>query len=175
MNYKNALALFALAFFLSGCISSPKVEPMIANDKQLLFTYDFKVTSTDKNLLWKRARDYFASSYGDFRSVFTVMDEEDGTLIGKAITHWNLYTSAGSYSQTFQCSLNYHIRFIAKDNKARLQLEIIDGAPITSSCGGWKLPTEKGYKEVVDSFNLNAKSVEKALNGKGAFNDFKKL
>jgi len=174
MNYKILLPLFSL-LFLSGCSSYniPKVpipEP-ISSDTQMVFTYNFDVPSTKKSLLWKRARDYFAGSYGDFRSVFSVMDKEDGTLIGNAVTNWYLFSGTPYVAK---CSTKYHVRFVANNNKARLQLEIINGAPATSGCG-WDLPTEKGYKKIVGSFALNAKAVEKALNGEGASNTFKIL
>jgi hypothetical protein len=118
------------------------------DDAKTEFTFDYQVPSKSKGELWKSARDYFASAYGDSRSVFRVMDPEDGTIIGKGTASWMLMTN--------NCLTDYHIRFAAKDNKARLQFEIIRGVPPLSQCTGWPWPTESGYQEIVNSFSLTS-------------------
>lgn len=118
------------------------------------------------NKLWRNARDYFAGVYGDSRSVFRVMDENDGTLIGRGLAPWKI--PGGS-----ECSTEYHIRFAAKDNKARVQFELIEGVPPTSPCSGWPLPSQDGYDSIKRSFAMTAKEVEGALKGGGGKNKFK--
>ena len=132
------------------------------------FTYDFKMPNIGKNELYVRARDYIATVYGDSRSVIRVQDQENGTIIGKGVVDWRF--KAGSL---IQCSSNYNIRFMAKDYKARLQLELIKGAAAFSRCKGWKLPTVTGYNKIKVSFDSIAQGVEKAIKGEGSIQKFK--
>lgn len=157
-----------LCVLISGCVTYAQTEALPSGAKTE-FTYDYDVPVTDKVELWKRARDYFAGVYGDSRSVFRVMDQDDGTIIGKGSASWLI----GNPPYTVACSTDYHIRFAAKDNKARLQLSIINGVPVASSCTGWPLPTKVGYQEIVASFSSLSNALESALNGGGASNDFK--
>lgn len=157
-----------LCVLISGCVTNVPTE-VLPPDAKTEFTYDYDVPATDKAELWKRARDYFAGVYGDSRSVFRVMDQDDGTIIGKGSAPWQI----GNPPYTVPCSTDYHIRFAAKDNKARLQLSIINGVPATSRCTGWPLPTKVGYQEIVTSFSSLSEALKSALNGNGASNDFK--
>jgi hypothetical protein len=68
------------------------------------FTFDYQVHQSKANL--ESARDYFASACGDSRSVFRVMDPEDGTIIGKGTASWMLMTN--------NCLTDYHIRLLRK-------------------------------------------------------------
>lgn len=151
----------AASFVLAGCAGMSPAR----NDAQSEFTFDYQIQDKSKDELWKSARDYFAGAYGDSRSVFRVMDQDDGTIIGKGSASWMLLTN--------QCLTDYHIRFAAKDDKARLQFEIIRGAPALSQCQGWAWPTESGYKQIVNSFNAVSAGIESALNGNGDASSFK--
>lgn len=132
------------------------------------FTYDFSVKGKLQPELWRNARDFFAETYGDSRAVFRVMDEKDGTIIGRGTASWILVNSA-------LCYTDYYVRFAAKDEKARLQFEIIEGVPALSTCVGWPLPSVSGYDSMVLSFQNASKGLESALKGNsstGKLKDF---
>jgi hypothetical protein len=93
----------------------------VSKDAQREFTYDYKIEGQSKDELWQRAKFFFVDSYGDSRAVFRDLDKEEGVIIGRGSTTWSLLGE--------RCSSDYHVRFAAKDYKARLQLEIIDGVP----------------------------------------------
>ncbi len=159
---KALLSVALILIIVTGCVS---VQPL-KSDVQKLFTYDYQILGQSQNELWKRARDYMATQFGDSRSVIRVMDEKDGTILGKGMITWPLVGTA-------RCPSEYHFRFAAKEAKARLQLEIINGVPAYSDCVGWPLPSESGYTHVVSSFNAIAKDLENSLNGKGATTNLK--
>ncbi|ONF99865.1 hypothetical protein BWQ95_23825 [Aeromonas hydrophila] len=55
-------------------------------------TYDYNIPNTNKDVLFKRARNHFATVYGDSRSVIRVQDEAEGLIIGKGAIDWKLGT-----------------------------------------------------------------------------------
>jgi len=144
------------AGLLVGCAGMMPAD----RNMQKEFTYDFQLPGKTQGDLWRIARDHFAESYGDSRSVFRVVDEKDGTFIGRGLAPWPL---AGNV-----CTTEYHIRFAAKDGKARLQYELIDGVPALSPCTGWPWPSKDGYRQITDAFANNAKTLELVLQGKSA-------
>tara|TARA_B110000879_G_scaffold66666_1_gene93390 strand:- start:468 stop:974 length:507 start_codon:yes stop_codon:yes gene_type:complete len=162
------IAIFVISILVSACATQMPIEPLPA-DAKTEFTYDYSIPDTEKATLWKRARDHFAGAYGDSRSVFRVMDESEGTIIGKGVSFW----AFGNPPYTVPCLTEYHIRFAAKDNKARLQISLINEVPASSRCTGWPLPTKIAYQEIVSSFVDHSNSLETALNGGGDVNDFK--
>lgn len=133
-------------------------------DAKRVFTYDYQVSSADKDTLWTRARDYFANTYGDSRSVLRVQDKAESSLIGKAAATW--------YVATNRCSTEYNLKFLSKDGKARLQLELLEGVPSYSPCSGWPWPSQSGYESIVDGFNGLSLELEEALKAKSTFSDF---
>ena len=149
------ITLLLASFILYGCAGG-----MVSQNVQREFTYDYAINGKTKIELWKNARNYFAESYGDSRAVFRIMDEQDGTIIGKGLIGWKLIA-------TERCHTEYHVRFAAKDNKARLQFELIEGAPPLSKCFGWPRPSENGYEEIVMQFNATSKELKNALMGAG--------
>jgi hypothetical protein len=146
---------------ISGCGGLASAR----SDAKSEFTFDYQISGGTKNDLWKAARDYFAGAYGDSRSVFRVMDQEDGTIIGKGTASWSLLAS--------QCLTDYHIRFAAKDGKARLQFEIIRGVPALSQCAGWPWPSQSGYDKIVSNFTATSLGLESSLNGNSASDNLK--
>jgi len=140
---------------LAGCAGLAPAEDNAKSE----FTFDYQVPERSKDELWKTARDYFAGAYGDSRSVIRVMDQDDGTIIGKGTASWMLMTN--------QCLTDYHIRFAAKDGKARLQFEMIRGVPAFSQCKGWPWPTQAGYDAIVAEFQMTSLGLENALKGHG--------
>ncbi len=157
MHKLNFLFIVA-TIILSGCTPSMHSShyEMISESTERVFTYDYAFPGKDKNSLWTKARDYFAETYGDSRAVFRVQDQDDGTLIGKGIHTW-------VYAQTISCSSEYHVRFAAKNDKARLQFELIHGAPVLSKCSGYPLPTKLAYQDLTRVFELTSSGLEKAL------------
>lgn len=146
-----------MLFFLSGCAGLATADRDLPRE----FTYDYQISNSSQVEIWKTARDFFAHSYGDSRSVFRVMDETDGTILGRATASWVVIDNN-------TCFTDYHIRFAAKNNKARLQLEIIEGVPAHSPCIGRPWPTVNGYDEITKGFNTLSKSLESALSGNSA-------
>lgn len=160
---KKILISFSLAI-LSGCATNPNSPdyPISQSDiKEQTFTYhDLK---GNQSALWKKARSYIATAYGDSKAVLRVEDEADGTLIGKGIIKWKMITS----SLSPYCYSEYNIRFVAKDNKARLQLELISGVPTVSECVGWPLPSKYGYEQILTEFSSMSSQLETNLRGAG--------
>ena len=167
-NFFFKILLVISALIVTGCAVSSKTnkskEPM-----QSTFTYNYEVKEKIKPDLWRSARDYFASAYGDSRSVFRVMDKKDGTIIGQGTLAWSRQVLLAHYN----CSINYHIRFIAKDNKARLQFELIDNPSSESSCDGYSLPIAKGHEKIKKEFSSIDNQLKLALQNKDAMSDFK--
>ncbi|MEA9438560.1 DUF4468 domain-containing protein [Aeromonas caviae] len=169
---KNDLmgACFILCFgaFIGGCATGPELTQISSSDIKPV-TFDYNIPNASKNVLFTRARDHFATVYGDSRSVIRVQDENDGVIIGKGAIEWKVPVGLVSLS----CHSEYNIRFMAKDAKARLQMELIVGAPTYSQCTGWDRPTITAYKEVLTSFDNTSKNLDAALNGLGDGNSFK--
>jgi len=160
MKKHLVLALAGVVFVFWGCAGMGPASKNVQRE----FTYDYVINGKSKSELWKNARNYFAEAYGDSRAVFRIMDEQDGTIIGKGTVSWKLFDS---------CYTDYHVRFAAKDNKARLQFELIEGVPPLSPCTGWAWPTQSGYDEIVAKFNATSKELENALMGKGSSSKLK--
>jgi len=152
---RKLIVMMAALALIVGCA---ELQPA-RRDAQQEFTYDYSVPGAGKDALWTRARDYFAGAYGDSKEVMRVMDQSDGVILGKGLAAWGGFGT--------ECHTAYHIRFAAKDQKARLQLELIYGAPPLSKCTGWHWPTEHGYGQIVAQFNNLATALGSALSGHG--------
>lgn len=166
---KLLVKIVFISSFLSGCISiSPEKLP-ITNEKRD-FIYDFEIQGQSKIELFKSARNYLATSYGDSKDVSRIEDETEGTIIGKAVTQWKRTT--GDWMIPYMpCYSRYNIFFVAKQEKARLQLSLVEGA-VMPSCG-WNLPPKQDYPQIVAQFNIIAQELESALNGNSEINKLK--
>ncbi|EOX1508754.1 DUF4468 domain-containing protein [Vibrio cholerae] len=121
-------------------------------------TYTFLDLKGDKGELRKKARNHIATVYGDSKEVMRVEDESEGSLIGKGLVQWKIIDSAISP----YCYSSYDIRFLAKDGRARLQLELLPGVPAGSECVAWTLPSKYGCDQVLTKFGLMAKNSKPA-------------
>ena len=158
------VSVVTTALILTGCASGfSEIVPADKTSKRI-FTYDYVVEGASKDVLWTRARDYFAKSFGDSRSVLRVQDKESSTLIGKGAESWNLLSNI--------CASEYDLQFMSKEGRARLQLEIIEGVPSYSSCKGWPWPSQSGYETIVSSFGALSSGLETALRSNSSFSDF---
>lgn len=166
-----------LALLVPVLIGGCAIEPMKPEDKMITkdvvapITYDYVVEGSSKADLFQRARDYFATSFGDSRSVIRVQDETEGLILGKAGAGWDI----SSPYIVLTCHSEYDVRFMAKEGKARLQLELQAGAPSYSKCSGWQYPSVSGYEKIKGDFKAFSESLGQALEGKGksqAFRDF---
>ncbi|RUO58520.1 hypothetical protein CWE25_02435 [Idiomarina fontislapidosi] len=128
------------------------------------FTYDYKDLNATKDEIFSRARNFLATNYGDTNEVLRVVDAKEGIIIGRGSSPW--------YIMTNSCSTEHNVKFAAKDNKARLQFELIQGAPAYSGCQGWAMPTEQGYQTIKSDFNAFSERLEQALKGEGKNSDF---
>lgn len=138
--------------------------------EQREFTYEYAAPAKSKKELFKDARNYFAMSYGNSKEVSRLEDEEQGTIIGKAIARWNLSTDSPLIPY-IPCASNYNIIFIAKDGKARLQLTLVEGAPM-SSCA-WTSPPKRDYSQIVEQFKSISEGVGSAINNQSAVDRLK--
>ena len=166
---KKLITIMPMLFiiFLTGCVAIP---PIVKEDSITPSTYNYTELNADKNTIFIRARDHFATIYGDSRSVIRVQEQKEGIILGKGAIDWILDISGIG---NLQCTAEYNVRFLAKDNKARLQLELINGAPSYSKCSGWPLPTETAYKKIQTEFDAISIQLEKALKGLGSVESFK--
>lgn len=154
---------FLLGFFtivlLSGCVNQAAFTPLSNEERD--FIYDYQTTGKTKKETYNSARYFFATIYGDSKEITRIEDEEQGLIIAKALTRWHMDTGM----IIVPCVSAYSIHFIAKDDKARLKLSIIDSGARTPECG-WTLPSKQGYPDVVANLNLVAKELGKSITGK---------
>lgn len=155
-----------------GCATNPNSPDYpISQSNVQAETFTYINLDSDKAELWKRARNYIATAYGDSKAVLRVEDESSGTLMGKGLIRWKMLTS----SLSPYCYSEYDIRFVAKDSKARLQLELLPGVPAISECSAWSLPSKYGYEQILSSFATMSEQLEASLRGEGkldAMSDF---
>lgn len=154
----------AAALTLSGCISAtlpPERMPITTEKRE--FLYDYAIPSASKDLLYSRASDYLAVSYNNSKSISRVEDRERGTIIAKAVTPWK-FTTDTPLIPYVECYQNYDIVAITKDGRARLQLTIVDGPRVASTCA-WTLPPRRDYPQIVSQFDDIAKGFGEALKG----------
>ncbi|WP_102505659.1 DUF4468 domain-containing protein [Salinivibrio kushneri] len=162
---KNVIFIIAvMLLFLQGCTSPNSPNYPISPSDIEPQTYTYLELNGDKSEVWKKARNHIATVYGDSKDVMRVGDESEGSLLGKGLIQWKMMDSAISP----YCYSKYDIRFLAKDGKARLQLELLPGAPAGSECVGWTLPSKHGYNQVLEKFESMAKRFEKSLRGEGS-------
>lgn len=169
------LSITVLTLSLLTACATPQMGPgatMITDDVPQPQTYDYTVAAASKDILFQRARDYFATSFGDSRSVIRVQDEGEGLILGKGAVQWSVQPASSPYP-VLSCYSEYDVRFLAKNGKARLQVELIRGAPSYSVCSGWQLPTVTGYQKILEGFNTFSKSLGTALEGKGSSEEFR--
>lgn len=160
MNMKIFLLLIVV--FLVGCVSTPPEQLPITTEKRE-FLYDYTVANATKDQLYTKANDFLAISFNNSKLISRIEDKDRGTIIAKAVASWTLSIDSFVVNGV-PCYSNYDIYFIAKDGKARLQLELIEGAPNPSICG-WKLPPKRDYPQIVTLFNTISKELEKSLHG----------
>ncbi len=158
------MKMLALLIVLSFS-GAAKAEP------QREFTYDYTVPGKTKADLYKAAQSFLALTYGDNRAVIHSEDANEGTIIGKAIVPWNLSTG-GFFVTAVACSSNYRIVFIAKEQKARLHLALVEGAP-SRNCPGWIYPPEKDYAQLTQQFAAISQGLDTALRGESTLDRLK--
>ncbi len=127
------------------------------SDPQRVFTYDFAVKDKSRADLWQKALIFFTEGYVDNSVDLSVTDADEGIIIGHGTAPWRF----GVYDPS--CLLDYHLRFVARDGKARLQFELIEGVPVESPCTTWPWPNADGYDQVLSYLNRAAKKLGAAL------------
>ena len=159
-----------LVLMLSGCTTlSPEQKPITTEQREFIFEY--AVPAKSKTELFKAARNHFALSYGNSKEVSRLEDEEQGTIIGKAVAPWSLSLDS-IIIPAMPCASNYNLIFIAKDGKARLQLTLLEGAALPLSCG-WARPPKRDYPQIVSHFKSASESLSNALDNKAAIDRLK--
>lgn len=162
---KYALPLVCL-LILSGCTSIVPPNDLPITDEKREFTFDYTAPGRSQQELYRSARNYLATLYGDSRAVTRVDDESQGTIIGKGLVPWN-YTIDSPLVPFMTCSSNYDVIFVAKDGRARLQLTLREGVAQAGVCNT-PLPPKRDYPQIVSHLNGISAGLEKALNGQGA-------
>lgn len=167
---KKLLISFSICSALLGCATDPNSPdyPISQSDVRAE-TFTYIDLGSDKTELWKKARNYIATAYGNSNAVLRVEDESSGTLIGKGLVQWKMLTTPLSP----YCYSEYDIRFVAKDSKARLQLELLPGVPAISECSAWSLPSKYGYEQILSSFSTMSEQLESSLRGEGKLDAMK--
>lgn len=166
---KIVLAAVAVSV-LAGCVTvSPGQMPITTEQREFIFEYAAPTKS--KKELFAAARNYFAVSYGNSKEVSRLEDEEQGTIIGKAIANWNL-TVDGLLLKSMPCASNYSIIYVAKEGKARLQLAITEGVAYPMTCG-WSLPPKRDYPQIVEHFKRISEGLENSIEGNSAVDKLK--
>ena len=166
MKKSSIITSTLLVVGISGCAAVPAENMPITTEKRE-FIYDFSIPGKVKKEIFKNARNYIATSFVDSKEVSRVEDEEQGIIIGKAISKWNMSTDSFLIPY-MACYSKYDINFIAKDGKARLRIFLVEGA--LPPCTGWPLPPKRDYPQIVTQFNDVAKGLEEALKGNSAIN-----
>ncbi|MDH6185479.1 hypothetical protein H4V98_002863 [Polaromonas sp. CG_23.6] len=159
----------AMVLALMGCVTIPLDQMPITTEKRE-FTYEYAAPGKSKKELFKDAKNYFAMSYGNSKEVSRLEDQDQGTIIGKAVAEWNLSNNSLLIPH-IPCASNYNIIFIAKDERARLQLTLVEGAPMLSC--GWTSPPKRDYPQIVEQFNRIADGVGSAIKNQSAVDRLK--
>lgn len=158
MTFKKILVitLFLSVFpntHASGEISQIKNEP-------LEHIYEIPTKKLLKESL-RISRIFLAEHYEDSTKVIKFIDETEGLIVGKATEDWFLVMGEIS----MRCQSSYSINIQANNNLVILKINLEKKAPSSSRCKGWDLPTEDGYKRIVESFNFLAVKLANNLQG----------
>lgn len=138
---------------LSGCAGMEMVDE---ENYKREYVFDYTVPGKNKSDIFKAARDSLAMSYGDSNKVFRVLDENDGTIIGKGIARCQLAPVLNAI-----CDYDYNIKFMSKDNRGRLQLTI-GGVANPQNCN-WDRPSAYGSEQISKQMNEIGGLLDKAL------------
>ncbi|OCH19781.1 hypothetical protein [Aliivibrio sp. 1S128] len=149
-----------LMVFLTGC--SAHLDPLdgpisIFDIKPQVFTYT-ELNST-QDILWEKARRHIMSTYGKSQPILRVENKSRGALLGKGVIRWKI---SASTSNTY-CNSEYDIRFMSRDNKARLQLLLLPNVSGDSECDNLVLPSKYGYEQILNKFEFMSNNLELAL------------
>ncbi len=157
---KKQSVVLILATLLSGCSTqlSPLDSPITVFDiKAQTFTYNG--LNGKQTTLWEKARRHIIVTYGQSQPILRVENKASGTLLGKGLVRWKL----SSALESRYCYSEYDIRFMARDHKARLQLTLLPGVPTQSECDDWGLPSQYGYDQILDKFELISDNLDSVL------------
>lgn len=156
----NRLAIIVLiaSSILVGCTHLTPLElPILESDIQTQ-TYTYNELNGKQDALWEKARNHIHTEYGQGEPVIRVANQTNGTLIGKGIIGWKILPSSQSY-----CYSEYDFRLMARNNKVRFQLKLLPDVLTKSNCEGRELPSQYGYKQIIDQFDLMSDKLERAL------------
>jgi hypothetical protein len=162
---KLSFLIAVLASYLTGCATTSQME--VSPLTQRVFTYDFQLQGKSKRELFNLGRNHIATTYGDSEKVIRVSDKEEGLILGKALSMWPVLF--------IECPVEYHIRFAAKEHRARVQYELINKRPAISKCTGWPWLTAAGYEKITNDFKKYAEDFESSLNDKSEAASFTKF
>lgn len=150
-----------LMILLTGCSThlDPFDEPISIFDIQPQ-TFTYTALNNQQDVLWEKARRHIISTYGKSQPILRVENESSGTLLGKGIVRWKV--SVSTTNKTY-CNSEYDIRFMSRDNKARLQLLLLPNVFGDSECDDLTLPSKYGYQQIRNKFELMSNNLEFVL------------
>lgn len=111
--------------------------------------FDFENQSKDK--LYGKVKMYFAEIFKSSNDVIQLDDKENGIIIGKGITHFNVQN--GKY--TFKCKLNFTLKVSIKENKCKIEVYNI--------VYNDSFPAETFYNKEADERYIKAKDKQKSM------------
>lgn len=157
MNRPAIIVLIASSI-LVGCTHLTPLElPILRSDIQTQ-TYTYNELNGKQDELWEKARKHIHTEYGQGEPVIRVANQMNGTLLGKGVVSWTISPETQLY-----CYSEYDFRLMARNNKARFQLKLLPGVLTKSNCEGRELPSQYGYKQIIDKFDLMSDRLERAL------------
>ncbi|PQJ89225.1 hypothetical protein [Aliivibrio sifiae] len=157
---KKQSVVLILATLFSGCSTqlSPFDSPITVFDIEAQ-TFTYSGLNGKEAALWEKARRHITLAYGKNQPILRVENKASGTLLGKGVVRWKSPSSLDSV----ECYSEYDIRFMARDHKARLQLTLLPGVPTLSGCENWGLPSQFGYEQILNKFELMSDSLHSVL------------
>ena len=143
--------------FLTACAGLMPDEQSRENIEHKTFAYNYQVPDVDREELWRRARGYFDATLADNQSDFEIEDRAAGTLTGRGLASWRM-------SREY-CSAEYHIRFQAQDEEARLELQLIEDVLPFRECSGFGWPGKEAEEIIASHFESLSEGLGEALQG----------
>ncbi len=144
-------------FLFIVLISSNLIFSQVSNKFQkdesgnIVHSKVFDFESYPKDKLYSFVKVYFAEIFKSSNDVIQLDDKENGIILGKGITHFNV--RSGKYD--FKCKMSFTLKVLVKDNKCKIDVYNI--------VYNDSFPAEKFYSKEVDERYSKAKEKQKII------------
>lgn len=162
------MKIVLLSFLLIPWISWGQTTLPMKDGKVFYETTD-STTGTESEL-YIRARSWFVNTFNDANAVLQMDDKEDGIIMGKGATK---YDAGNIITGPFPMYLHYTININVKNNKWRIQIYDIYGAPPRSEATyipeellKYSKMNKKKLQRIDDDARSTIASFRKAINQK---------